>query len=39
MNDHNDPTMKRICSVCGVMYSEVITKECPLCKLIDELDE
>ena len=32
MNPHNDPKMERICNICGVMYSEVISKECPLCK-------
>lgn len=28
---------ERICPVCGVMYSCIITEECPLCKLKEEL--
>lgn len=38
-NTHGDPKMERICNVCGVMYSEVISKECPLCKIKKELIE
>lgn len=40
MSDTNgDSKMERICSECGVMYSEIITDECPLCKLLDELEK
>ena len=35
MNPHGDPKMERICNICGVMYSEVITKECPLCNFVN----
>ena len=30
---YEDVKMERICSVCGVMYSEIITRECPVCEL------
>lgn len=32
--DFRDVKKERICPVCGVMYSEIITKECPLCKIL-----
>lgn len=34
---HEDVKMERICSVCGAMYSEIITEECPVCRLEREI--
>ena len=31
-NSYNDVEMKRICNVCGVYYSMIISFRCPVCQ-------
>lgn len=38
-NSYNEPKRERICNICGIIYSAVITENCPFCDLVKELQE